>query len=98
MKIQRYENFRVVLTVSRPFLVKPDHENYLRRMTSQSKEVAKSVKRHVDNVDDIQCEYDTLDLCEFCGREWEVDEDGFPNCCQKAIDEHEGSDYGNQKA
>jgi hypothetical protein len=31
------------------------------------------------------------DVCSFCGSEWEVDDEGVPMCCQKAIDEHEQS-------
>lgn len=28
------------------------------------------------------------DVCSFCKCEWEIDDDGVPMCCQKAIQEH----------
>lgn len=32
-------------------------------------------------------EYDTYDYCEFCNRKWDVDDDGCPGCCNKAMEE-----------
>jgi len=58
-------------------------------------EISKEIKRHVENVQGCGIEFDSEEVCEFCGHEWDVSLDdsdpdypkGCPLCCQKAIDE-----------
>jgi len=70
-KTTRRENFRVV--------VEPDcgtgsEESYCRDIKTE-------IGRHVDYVKFASVEYDTLEVCSFCGRAWEPakDEEG-PHC------------------
>lgn len=51
------------------------------------KEIEKDIIRHVDGFDNTDIEWDTKEVCEFCEYEWEIDEDGLPMCCQKAVKE-----------
>jgi hypothetical protein len=54
-------------------------------------EVAVNVKRHVDGIDGVDIEYDSV--CVFCGETWEVQKDnsdpgwpkGKPLCCDEAV-------------
>jgi hypothetical protein len=36
----------------------------------------------------LEVEKEYQDQCEHCGYEWEVDAEGVPVCCDKAIEEH----------
>lgn len=61
-------------------------------------DIAKEIKRHVDNIGNITVEIETKDVCELCGLDWETyiqsdfDADNtciinMPACCMKAQDE-----------
>jgi len=51
-------------------------------------EMVSQIKRHVDNALYVSVEWDTLEVCSFCGYDWDTDkETGEPFCCQKAIEE-----------
>jgi Mg-chelatase subunit ChlI len=67
------------------FLRKPDQieKDYQRRCD----EIAEQIKRHVDNVDSVEVEYDEEFTCSHCGQEWQVDGIGCPICCDKAEQE-----------
>ena len=81
-------NYHLIVDVSEPFLVLGDLADAWRR---RSRDVRESIKRHVDNVGDIDVEYDLV--CTFCGGHWEVEKSdgdpdcpkGMPLCCEKAI-------------
>lgn len=55
------------------------------------KEMVEQVKRHIDNVADINMAFDITYYCSHCGREWDEDEKGVPACCDAAIQEFETS-------
>ncbi len=55
-------------------------------------EIISQVKRHVDGIGWMGVERDTVEVCEHCGHGWELDAEGWPTCCQKAIDEVEASE------
>jgi hypothetical protein len=99
-KVIKKSNFRVVVEPKRlgdyggirtsdSFLRKPDQieKDYQRRCD----EIAEEIKRHVDNVGSVEVNYDTEEVCGHCQREWEVDDEGCPTCCDKAIQEFEAS-------
>jgi len=50
-------------------------------------DIADEIKRHVDNIGCVSVEHDTRYVCEYCGYEWEEDENGVPLCCVKAEEE-----------
>ena len=52
-------------------------------------DIKSSIERHVDDISDIRVEWDSKEICEFCGMEWKdaIDEDGIPWCCDKAMKE-----------
>ena len=52
--------------------------------------IANQIERHVDGLPSAGCktavEYDSKEICTFCGYTWEEEEDGLPLCCEKAQD------------
>ncbi len=89
-KLERKSNFRVIvepkrlgdfgsIRVSDSFFRNEAQieKDYIRRCN----EIVEQIKRHVDEVDSVQVEYDVDTVCGYCGREWEVEE-GLPTCCQ----------------
>lgn len=50
-------------------------------------DIKESIERHVDDVASAEMEWDMKEICEFCKYEWELDDDGLPMCCQKAVKE-----------
>lgn len=55
------------------------------------KEIIDQIKRHVDEVGRMEIDYDTEETCSHCKLTWELDENGVPVCCDKAIEEHEAT-------
>jgi hypothetical protein len=99
-KVIKKSNFRVVVEPKRlgdygsvrtsdSFLRKPDQieKDYQRRCD----EIAEQIKRHVDNVDRVEVEYDEEFTCSHCNQEWEADGSGCPTCCEKAEQEFEAA-------
>ena len=69
-------NYRVVIW--------PAYQRYIGGDSKRiSEELVASIKRHVDDVDRVEIEFDTV--CEFCGSPWEQP----PLCCEAAIQEWE---------
>ena len=60
------------------------------RIKSMCDDIALQIRRHVD-VGDVHVTCDTSIVCEYCGYGWELDEDGIPACCDKAIEEAEAT-------
>jgi hypothetical protein len=81
MKKTILNNFRVVIT---PSLWAHEQKDPLRsRVACQN--IIDDVKRHVDNISSMDIEYDTEEVCSFCGYAWDVDpETGEPLCCSEA--------------
>ena len=52
-------------------------------------EIIKRIKRHVDDIQRMDVVYDSEDVCEFCGYDWETNTDGLPLCCDEAQKEFE---------
>jgi len=52
-----------------------EFEEFMRDHRSQDP-ISLSVERH------------TIDVCSFCGLEWDVDDVGFPFCCKEAQEEY----------
>jgi len=46
----------------------------------------------------VTLEREEFDVCSFCGCDWEVDEEGTPVCCEKAVAEHEAEEERKRKA
>ena len=55
-----------------------------------AKQIAASIKRHVDDIESAKVCWTTLDICSFCGAEWEEDPEG-PCCCSRAVEEWEAA-------
>ena len=74
----------------------PSRREEYKKMTpdkwrDRAESLIEEVKRHVsyhENYSGVSFRYDNLrDACSHCGCDWELDEEGLPVCCQKAIDE-----------
>lgn len=65
-------------------------EQYAKQLESLASEFNDFVRDHrsMDWVT-LEVEREYQDQCEHCGYEWELDSDGVPTCCDKAINEHE---------
>ena len=81
------ENFRVVVSVDKPWMMNGDIEDTWQRNAGR---VYDEVKRHIDGWDDVSVESDIV--CIFCGLQWEVQNihipdcpKGQPLCCDDAI-------------
>ena len=85
-KITQKSNYRVVIEpVTHIYGIELSKHTVDRDLS----DIVEQVKRHVDNVHSVYIDYDKEDVCSFCGREWELDEEtGEPTCCDKAIYEH----------
>lgn len=85
MKQVKTKNYRVV--------VEPRMYTYIRRYLTEEQyrrvcnEIIEQIKRHVDDVLDVQIEFDSEYTCEYCENTWEEDENGEPMCCGKAQEE-----------
>lgn len=87
MKINRTSNYRVVVYVDDCYMSHSQMLQELQRIKSQ-------IERHVDgcsgrNAYGVQTEYTVEHVCSFCGYRWELDDEGIPCCCDKAIKEFE---------
>ena len=55
------------------------------------KEIKEQILRHVDGIahrnPQVFIEFDGEQVCEFCERPWETADDGYPLCCDDAIEE-----------
>ncbi|WP_458788912.1 hypothetical protein [Dyella jiangningensis] len=91
-------NFRVVvdprglgdfgyIRTSATFLYGTTPEAYARierDMRERCEEIAKDIKRHVDNVSYVSVESDTDYVCEHCGSEWTESSSSYNGgCCDK---------------
>lgn len=103
MKIVRKSNFRVVVTprrlgdygsirISDNFFGNKSDEQIEKDYLNRCKDIADQIKRHVDDVDSVEVDYDAEEpVCSHCNLDWDIDEDGCPTCCNKAIEEFEQS-------
>ena len=85
MKIVRRDNIHVVVEPDLRYLRNPK-ESYVDNIC---KTIVQQVRRHIDETGQVYIHWDSIEECEFCGYRWELDENGCPVCCQKAIDEWE---------
>lgn len=82
------ENWRVEIPVE-PWL----GERTTERMRREAEDIQKKIKhfaRAADIENDIgepTVEADETECCDKCGSEWEVDDDGLPQCCNAAQEE-----------
>lgn len=51
-------------------------------------DIKRQMKRHVDGYQYCGVNWTDLEVCSFCGEEWEEDEEG-PLCCKRAVKEWE---------
>lgn len=92
-KIFKKSNFRVLVEPKRlgNYGSVRTSDNFLRTEQQVEKdyqrrcdEIVEQIKRHVDDVDSANVEYDSDPVCSLCGSPWEQDENGMPLCCEKA--------------
>ncbi len=81
------ENIRVEVT---PSYIKSEEDQI-----SVCNDIVKQIERHIDDLGNVYTTWDVLEICEFCGYDWEVNEDpndpdykiGEPICCTAAQEE-----------
>jgi len=54
---------------------------------SDCEDILEQIQRHVNGIKQVNIEFTTKDICEFCKSKWEQDENGQPVCCNKAVEE-----------
>lgn len=79
MKVKRCDNYRV--EVYPDFSKDADHQKRSKMLDY----VCASIRRHIDDVDQVIPTFDIKWSCSFCGWVWEDD----PGCCDEAVKEHE---------
>ncbi len=94
MKKTLIKNYRVVIEPNYSLYLRDEEREEDARRTCES--IIEDIKRHVDDVDSVELDYEENEICEFCKEEWEVyDRDfpvdgiqkGLPACCEKAQQE-----------
>lgn len=83
MKVTRFENYRVEVTCSDPYIPltrkgETSDQATHRRAVDMCREVANNIRRHVDNVATVTPLFDTVEYCDKCNERWDPyeDEDG----------------------
>lgn len=87
MKKTIKENIRVEVFPREPWIhyEKERLEKYLLDLAHQ---IEKQIKRHCDDIGNVYVQYESFEVCSFCGYGYEIDEETKePACCSKAIDE-----------
>lgn len=84
----KYENYRVeVIPAEQHYIIRlgktrTEHEIKL----DDAQKVAESIKRHVDDIEDVNVEVDASYVCEHCGEPWTEDSDTFnEGCCDEDL-------------
>jgi hypothetical protein len=97
MKKKVFKNYRIEISILEPDRIRKynyktrqfeddtDHQGYL----AAGEELIKNIRRHCDFDGSIDVNFDTKEVCEFCGWEWETSPDESPACCQEAVNEWE---------
>lgn len=87
MKITKRENYRITVEFDEPWLLASENEPQKRHdeLVSRGNDVVRDIKRHIDKIGRVGVEWDTKDLCSFCGYGFE--ESG--ECCGEALAEVE---------
>lgn len=79
MKLERIENWRV--EVQPCFSPLDDSEERKKR---RCREIASEIRRHCDSVEQVTVQFERVAYCSHCRAKWEVDEAGYPMCCEAA--------------
>lgn len=89
MKKKVLTNVKVVADVDRGIFYAKTLDDYAKQAESLAREFNDFVRDHrsMDWVT-LHVEREYEEQCEHCGYVWELDKDGLPTCCQKAIDEY----------
>lgn len=85
------KSFKIIIEpeVSPGLFKKRSEEDMANEQHEICKQILADVKRHVDNAESARIERVELEVCNYCAREWEVDKDNYPTCCQQAVRNHE---------
>lgn len=80
----KHENFRVVVTPDIPKRYYRD--DAIADIREVCKDVARSIRRHVDNIEDVNVECDTVEVCSYCGYKWSGETDSYNGgCCNEDL-------------
>ena len=75
-----YNGICVVLDIERPFGRNIEPKDWFRA----AEDVQEQVKRHCDGIESYSINFDTEDVCEFCGYDWtEGDAPHNGGCCEE---------------
>lgn len=87
----QWENYRVVVTPRRvgdfgyvrvtDSFVESDSAKLHKRYMDICESILSDIRRHVDDVGDVDVVYDKCETCEFCYAEWSADKDGLCESC-----------------
>ena len=58
-----------------------------KRAIREAEDMCKEIKRHVNGGERPYVHREIRDICTFCRREWEEEDDGCPLCCDMAVEE-----------
>lgn len=91
-----YEDYHIRVEVDDPgsWTNEKDPEKLHERWQSSLASVARDIKRHVDDVINIQPYWNVRKVCVYCESTWELDDDGHPVCCNEAVEDFEKATYG----
>jgi hypothetical protein len=67
-----------------------ERKRWGRDMQDRCDEIAKDVKRHVDQVGSVSVDFDQEYVCEYCGAEWTEGKNSYNGgCCDKDCEEED---------
>lgn len=79
---RRLKSVCVVVEAEEPWLTSPETQD--EQMVERCKEIARSIRRHVDHVAAARVEQKWIKVCPFCDQEYETETSGEPLCCTAA--------------
>ncbi len=80
-----YNGAYVRVNVDRPF----GREVTPRHWHDAAADLLNDIKRHCDGIESLSVEFDTEELCEFCGSAWTEVSNTHNECCEKDALAHE---------
>lgn len=74
-----YNGVSVVVDVDRPFGRDLEPKDWYR----VAKDLQEQIERHCDGVESCAIDFDTDDVCEFCGYDWTEGDSPHNGCCEE---------------
>jgi len=86
--VSERSNYRVEVFLLGYMVRNSTHEEIVRDL----RRISTAILSRVDDVAAADVVWDTTLRCPYCNIHWELDANGFPTCCENAVDEWTGKE------